>query len=53
MPFGMCPALGLLRFAQEFLSVLQPTAVKLHVCVQGLHMHCDTHLAQRAYAHIR
>ena len=33
MPFGMRPALGLLRFAQGFLSLLQPTVLKLHVCV--------------------
>ena len=35
MPFGMCPALGLLRFAQGVLSVLQPTVLKLRVSVQG------------------
>ena len=52
MPFGMRPALSLLRFATEFLIVLQPTVLKLRVCVQGLHMHCNTHLAQRACAHI-
>ena len=36
MPFGMRPALSLLRFATEFLIVLQPTVLKLHVCVQTL-----------------
>ena len=47
MPFGMCPALGLLRFATEFLIVLQPAVLKLCVCV---YRHCNTHLAQRACA---
>ena len=36
MPFGMRPALSLLRFATEFLIVLQPTVLKLRVCVQTL-----------------
>ena len=36
MPFGMRPALRLLRFATEFLIVLQPTVPKLRVCVQTL-----------------
>ena len=36
MPFGMRPALSLLRFAKEFLIVLQPTVLKLRVCVQTL-----------------
>ena len=36
MPFGMRPALGLLRFTTELLIVLQPTVLKLHVCVQTL-----------------
>ena len=36
MPFGMRPALSLLRFATEFPIVLQPTVLKLCVCVQTL-----------------
>ena len=36
MPFGMRPALSLLRFATEFLIVLHPTVLKLRVCVQTL-----------------
>ena len=36
MPFGMRPALSLLRFATELLIVLQPTVLKLRVCVQTL-----------------
>ena len=36
MPFGMRPALSLIRFATELLIVLQPTVLKLRVCVQTL-----------------
>ena len=36
MPFGMRPALRLLRFATEFLIVLQPTVLKLRVGVKTL-----------------